>query len=135
MTNSGIILFAHGARDPEWARPFERIRAALARRAPDTPIELAFLESMHPTLAEAMSALGSRGAERVTIVPLFMAQGNHLRKDLPQLVQRAREMNPGLSVRTAPAIGDVDALLETIADWVLREDAATRKADLEPPVA
>ena len=45
MNRSGIILFAHGARDPEWARPFARVRALLERRAPTTPIELAFLEA------------------------------------------------------------------------------------------
>ena len=135
MSRSGIILFAHGARDPEWARPFARIRALLERRAPTTPIELAFLESMHPTLDEAMHSLANRGAERVTIVPLFMAQGNHLRKDYPEIVRRASDSNPGLSVRTAPAIGDVDALLEAIVEWVLQEDAATRRAVLDPPSA
>ena len=135
MSRSGIILFAHGARDPQWAIPFQRIRTLLERRAAGTPIELAFLESMRPDLADAMRALAGRGVERVTVVPLFMAQGNHLRNDLPELVRRASVDNPGLGVRTAPAIGDVDALLDAIAQWILREDAVTREADLDPPVA
>ena len=42
MTRS-IILFAHGARDPEWARPFERLRASLVARSPSTPVALAYL--------------------------------------------------------------------------------------------
>ena len=71
----------------------------------------------------------------VTLVPLFMAQGSHLRNDLPALVQRAAAGNPGLSIRIAPAIGDVDALLDAIAQWVLEEDTKTRAADLDPPVA
>ena len=135
MSTSAIILFAHGARDREWARPFERIRSLLAQRSPKTPVELAFLELMRPTLAEAMSALADRGAERVTVVPLFMAQGNHLRNDFPELVRRACENNPGLSIRIAPAIGDVDALLDAIAQWILREEAATRDAGLDHPLA
>ena len=135
MNRAGIILFAHGARDPEWARPFQRIRTLLERRAPQTPVELAFLESMRPSLEEAMGALGSRGAQRVTLVPLFMAQGSHLRNDLPELVRRAAAANPGLSVRIAPAVGDVDALLAAIVQWVLEEDAETRGADFDPPIA
>lgn len=135
MSRAGIVLFAHGAREAQWARPFQRIRSLLERRAPSTPIELAFLESMRPSLAEALSALASRGAERITLVPLFMAQGSHLRNDLPALVQRAAAGNPGLSIRIAPAIGDVDALLDAIAQWVLEEDAKTRAADLDPPIA
>jgi sirohydrochlorin cobaltochelatase len=135
MSRAGIILFAHGARDPEWARPFQRIRSLLEQRAPQTPVELAFLESMRPSLEEAMSTLGRRGAERVTLVPLFMAQGSHLRNDLPQLVRRAAASNPGLSVRIAPAVGDVAELLAAIVQWVLEEDARTRAADFDPPVA
>lgn len=135
MSRSGIVLFAHGARDPEWARPMQRIRSLLEQRAPQTPVELAFLELMRPTLEDAMSALGGRGVERITLVPLFMAQGNHLRNDLPELVRRAAASNPGLSVRIAPAIGDVDELLAAIVQWVLEEDARTRAADPDPPIA
>ena len=36
LTMRGIVLFAHGARDPEWARPFSGISARRARR-PDIP--------------------------------------------------------------------------------------------------
>jgi sirohydrochlorin cobaltochelatase len=132
---SGIILFAHGARDPEWARPFERIRAVLERRAPEIAVELAYLEAMQPALPEAMSALAARGVERVTLVPLFMARGNHLRADLPERVRHAAEQNPGLVVRIAPAIGEVEALLQAIAQWVLEEAAISNDADVGNPIA
>jgi sirohydrochlorin cobaltochelatase len=135
MTRSAIILFAHGARDPEWAKPFLRIRAILQARAPAIPVELAFLESMRPTLLEAMCSLTASGAERVTLVPLFMAQGGHLRKDLPEIVSKACAQNPGLIVRTAPAIGEVEVLLDAIAAWVLQEEEFTRDADLGNPIA
>jgi sirohydrochlorin cobaltochelatase len=135
MTRSGIILFAHGARDPQWAKPFQRIQAMLTQRVPQTPVELAFLELMRPNLAEAMCTLADRGVERITLVPLFMAQGNHLRRDLPEIVRAACTENPGLSVRTATAIGEVDALLDAIAAWIIREESYTRDADLGNPVA
>ena len=44
-SGSALVLFAHGSRDPEWARPFEALRARLERRLPATPVVLAFLES------------------------------------------------------------------------------------------
>jgi len=132
---SAIILFGHGARDDTWARPFHRIRALLERRAPGTPVELAFLEHMRPTLLEAVTTLADRGAERITLVPLFMAQGGHLRKDLPEMVRHACAANPGVLIRTSPAIGEVDALLEAIAGWAVEEEARTRRTDLGNPTA
>ena len=74
---SALVLFGHGARDPEWAGPMRRIReAALAR--PGAPrVELAFLEFMTPTLPEAIAALAAEGARKVAVVPIFLAQGGH----------------------------------------------------------
>ncbi len=46
--SSAIVLFAHGARDPEWAQPFEKMRARIQERLPGTPVVLAFLELMQP---------------------------------------------------------------------------------------
>jgi sirohydrochlorin cobaltochelatase len=132
---SAIVLFAHGSRDPEWARPFRALRARLEQRLPGTPIELAFLERMTPTLPEAIGALADRGIERITVVPLFMAQGNHLRLELPQIVARACADNPGVLVRTCAAVGEVDGLLDAIADWASSEHERTRAADLGHPAA
>jgi sirohydrochlorin cobaltochelatase len=50
---TGVLLFAHGARDPNWARPFEQARDRLASRQPDTPVCLSFLEFMSPDLINA----------------------------------------------------------------------------------
>jgi sirohydrochlorin cobaltochelatase len=130
-----LVLFAHGSRDPQWARPFHALRARLGQRLPDTPVELAFLEQMSPTLPAAIGALADRGIERITVVPLFMAQGAHLRLELPRIIAQACEDNPGVLVRTSPAVGDADVLLDAIADWAAHEHARTRAADLGHPLA
>ena len=132
---SGIVLFAHGARDPQWAEPFFRLVAKLHARRPGVELELAFLEHMQPDLETAIGRLAARGVERVTLVPLFMGRGGHLRRDLPQLVARTCESNPGVQVRTTDAIGESDTLLEAIAQWVLDEQGRTDGADLGFPIA
>ena len=59
MTKDGILLFAHGARDPAWAQPFEATERALRARAQaqGADVALAFLEFMSPTLLEAGAQL------------------------------------------------------------------------------
>ena len=132
---NAVVLFAHGSRDPEWAQPFRALRAKLEQRLPGTPIELAFLEQMTPTLPDAIGVLADRGIERITVVPLFMAQGSHLRLELPQIIARACADNPGVLVRTCAAVGEVDTLLDAIADWAGAEHSRTRAADLGHPTA
>lgn len=115
----GIVLFAHGARDPRWARPFEAIRDRVRARRPEFPVELAFLEFMSPALDEAVHALAAKGVAAITIFPLFMAPGGHIRDDLPRIVEDLRTAHPGIPIAIQPAVGEVPELLEAIAGWVL----------------
>ena len=118
MSDQAIILFAHGARDPEWAAPFAVIRDKLQAMRPDARIEIAFLEFMTPSLEQAVEQAVACGARNVVLVPLFMAQGGHLKHDLPLLVDRIRRQQPQLALRVLPAIGDVPEILQAICDWV-----------------
>ncbi len=115
----GIVLFAHGARDPEWARPFEAIRDNVRRQRPEYPIALAYLEVMKPTLEEAIATLATDGASTIIVFPLFMAQGGHLKQDLPRILEAIRESYPHIPISLESAIGEVPEILEAIARWIL----------------
>jgi sirohydrochlorin cobaltochelatase len=116
----GIVLFAHGARDPEWARPFEAIRDCVRKQRPEYPIELAYLEVMAPTLEDAIESLVSEGASAITVFPLFMAQGGHLKQDLPRMLAAICAAHPHIPIRLESAIGDVPEIVEAIARWILK---------------
>lgn len=117
--HSALILFAHGARDPEWAEPFRKIQRSVAMRCPGLTVELAFLEFMTPALPDAVENLAGAGHDAVTIAPLFMAQGGHLKHDLPQLLDSLRRRFPAVTLTLLPAVGDVDVILDAIGDWLV----------------
>ncbi|HEX8883715.1 MAG TPA: CbiX/SirB N-terminal domain-containing protein, partial [Noviherbaspirillum sp.] len=58
---NALILFAHGARDPRWAAPFEKLRDIARAQLPDTDVSLAFLELMTPRLPEVVARLAGEG--------------------------------------------------------------------------
>jgi len=119
-SSQAIILFAHGARDPEWAAPFGIIQNQVQAARPDVHVELAFQDFMTPTLEAAAAQAAAHGARRVVVVPLFMAQGGHLKQDLPRMVGKIREQHAQLELQVMPAIGDAPEILQAITDWVLR---------------
>ena len=114
-----IVLFSHGARDPGWARPFRKIQRAIKAKQPGTTVELAFLELMDPPLADVIARLVQAGHIRITVAPLFMAQGGHLKRDLPKILDALRGDHPGTEITLLPAIGDVDAILDAISNWLV----------------
>lgn len=112
----GLVLFAHGARDPAWARPFQTVAALLAQSHPALPLRLAYLELMSPDLATAGAELAALGCRQVRIVPVFLGAGGHVRRDLPAQVQALADAHPQVRWDVAPAIGESPAVLRAIAD-------------------
>ncbi|MEI6303646.1 MAG: CbiX/SirB N-terminal domain-containing protein [Betaproteobacteria bacterium] len=115
------ILFAHGARDPQWAEPFERIRARMLAVRPDLDVRLAYLELMTPSLEDAVAACADKGVVSIRLIPLFMAQGGHLKQDLPKKIAALRERHPAVAITVSPPIGEVEAVLDLIATWALAQ--------------
>ena len=122
--SDAIVLLAHGARDPEWARPIEAMAVRLRGLLADTQVQCAYLEFMSPDIDTAVTALVARGARRVRVVPVFLAQGGHVKRDLPAQVDALRAnlgaAHPDLSIELDPAIGEQGEVIDAIARSVAR---------------
>ena len=114
-TGIGLLLFAHGARDPRWAQPFQAVAEHVRTARPGTPVCLAFLEFMTPSLADAGAELVAAGCHRVEVVPLFLGAGGHVRKDLPLLLDALRAAHPGVQFGLNPAVGELDSVVQAMA--------------------
>ena len=113
--SDAIILFAHGARDPLWSRPFEAVAQRLRALRPGTEVRLAFLEFMQPSLPEVGDQLAAGGCAQVAVVPLFLGAGGHVRRDLPALLESLRQRHPGTGWTLRPAIGEAASVIEAMA--------------------
>lgn len=121
----GILLFGHGSRSPEWARPFHAIRAVIAARAPAVPVALGFLEAMQPSFDDGIAELVAAGVSDVDVVPIFLATGGHIARDLPQLADAAMVRHPGIRIRIAAPAGESARVVDAMADYAL--DPAAQK--------
>ena len=116
----GLLLFAHGARDPAWARPFEAVAARIKGAKPATPLALAYLEFMTPSFEEAAHELVNAGCRRVHVLPLFLGSGGHVRKDVPALVERLREAHGSqIEWRLHDPVGDAEPVSRAMAEVAL----------------
>lgn len=117
MARRALVLFAHGARAPGWAAPFERLRDLTRGRLPDINVSLAFLELMEPRLPDQIDALVDAGITDVTVVPVFLGQGGHLLRDLPLLVDRMRADHPALDLKVVGAVGEDPEVLAAMTRY------------------
>jgi sirohydrochlorin cobaltochelatase len=117
---TAIILFAHGARDPEWANPLRRIQAVVRERMTEVPVELAFLEFIAPSLAESTAQLVARGARKIVVLPMFIAQGGHLKRQVPEMLDALRSTYPDVHFSLGAAIGENEIVVQAMASAALQ---------------
>ena len=115
-----ILLYGHGARNPEWAEPFHRIRATIKLRDPKALVEPGFLELMRPSFDEGVACLVDQGATEIVVVPIFMAAGSHVKKDLPQMAANAMDRHVGLAIALAAPVGEAEPVLAAMADYAIK---------------
>lgn len=118
MISSAILFFAHGSRDANWRRPFDAILADFRGMHATKLAELAFLEFMTPDFAVAVKSLAEQGATQIRVIPLFLAEGSHTRRDLTALIETAQMAHPAIVFTVSPAIGEVDSIRSAISSWV-----------------
>jgi len=115
----GVIVFAHGSRDPLWRAPVEAVAARIAARDPQARVACAYLELTEPDLPAAAQALVLSGVTRVRVLPLFFGMGKHAREDLPQLMAALRSEHPSVVFEQLPAAGEDPRLTALLAEIAL----------------
>ncbi len=118
---TGLILLAHGARDPRWREPFDRLVERIGTRVPSASLRLAFLELMTPDLVAAGEELVAAGCDALVVVPVFLGQGGHVREDIPKLVDTLRRRWPTVPVTQSSAAGEDSGVLEALALFCIAE--------------
>ncbi len=124
-SSRGVVLFAHGSRDPAWCEPIEAVARRIRDMEPGARVACAYLELTPPNLPTCVAALLAEGARSIAIWPMFLGSGRHVREDLPRLVGELRDCHPGVEFTLQPAIAEHPGVLDAMARaaWMGRNSA------------
>lgn len=78
MTDSRLVIFAHGSRDARWQLPFEELTARLTESHGTDKVRLAYIQFVHPTLAGIVREAARDGKAHLRVLPMFLATGAHV---------------------------------------------------------
>ena len=118
----GLILFAHGSRDPQWRAPMEAVAARAAALEPQASVRCAYLELMEPDLPACTAAMVAQGVDTIAILPMFLGVGRHAREDLPQLLAELKTRHPQVRFELRPSIGEDARVVDMLARIALARD-------------
>src|SRR5690349_776722 len=93
----------------------ETVAARLRTLQPEALVRCAYLELDAPSLPAAVAEVVDAGADRVTVVPMFLGTGRHAREDLPTLVEQLRQDHPAVTFVLQKPVGEDGRVLDLIA--------------------
>ncbi len=111
----GVILFAHGSRDPRWRLPIDAVAQEMTKQWPGLTVACAFLELTTPDLPTTVEMLMMQGKTHLRIVPMFLGVGRHAREDLPELVNDLVKAFPQVHFELVASIGEHPAMTQLMA--------------------
>ena len=112
---TGIILFAHGSRDPLWKQPIEAVATRIQSLSTGAVVACAYLELTTPDLPDTATQMVAQGIRKIRIVPMFLGVGRHAREDLPELVQSLKTNHPEVLFELQNAVGENQLLIDLMA--------------------
>ncbi|GBO85614.1 cobalamin biosynthesis protein CbiX [Marinobacter adhaerens] len=116
MNSPRIILLAHGSSDKRWCETFEKLAAPTLASVDNARV--AYMELAEPSIDTVVGEGVAEGATEFTIIPLFLAAGRHLRKDVPAMIEDL-EKEHGATIQLAPPIGENSLLGQAIREVVM----------------
>jgi sirohydrochlorin cobaltochelatase len=135
----GILLFAHGSRDPLWRGPIEAVAIRIRAEHPKLPVACAYLELCEPSLPDAtaqmitqlhntinsvalraysMAAKPSKPL-KIRIVPMFLGMGKHAREDLPEIATTLRSAHPQVEFEITATVGEDERVTRLLAQMAV----------------
>ncbi|MDW7684106.1 MAG: CbiX/SirB N-terminal domain-containing protein [Bacillota bacterium] len=121
---TAVLLFGHGSRRDEANDALVRLCGLVERKRPGTKIAHAFLQFAKPDLPAALEALSGQDIDEVTVVPIFLYEGIHIREDIPEILSAEADKHPQMRLVLAPVLGIDERMAEIVLD---RVDAAPRE--------
>lgn len=113
-----LLVLAHGSRVEKSNQEIIDFTAHLSDRIKSLfdRVEPCFLELTAPRFKDTLSMVAEEGAEEIVIYPHFLAEGRHVRDDIPKVVTRFEKQYPKVTVKVEPYLGQQSALLDFVAN-------------------
>ena len=84
-----------------------------------TYVMSAFLEFASPSLEESLLSCVEKGAGEIVILPYFLASGNHVTRDIPEVVEKIQALHPKVKMVLKEHIGSASGMVTLLNDMAI----------------
>lgn len=121
MADRALIIVAHGSRkdssNEEVKALGEKVKSLQNKHY--AFVMTAFLEFAAPSLEESMLSCVEKGVSEIVILPYFLASGNHVTRDIPEVVEKIEAAYPKVKITLKEHLGSSPGMVNLLRDMAL----------------
>lgn len=118
FVNKSLIIVAHGSRkassNEEIKALVQKVKSLQGKRY--AFVLTAFLEFTTPSLEESILLSIDNQVSEIVILPYFLASGNHVTRDIPQVILKIQSSHPQVKITLKEHIGSSSGMLKLLSD-------------------
>ncbi len=133
QSRGGLLLIAHGTRDPDGIAELLNLLRRMRQALPECSVEAGVLEFPNERLTAVEDAVERcllTNSAGLAALPLLLHQAGHSKRDAPTQLLAALEPYPGLRLSTCPSLGIQSSLLDVLVERA--QDAQRSLSQLDP---
>jgi sirohydrochlorin ferrochelatase len=123
---TAILLIAHGSRQQSANDDLHELAARLSAHGTYPIVESCFLEIADPELTAGGDRCVQLGATRVLMIPYFLSDGVHLRRDLTAARDELNRRHPDVEFRLGSPLGPHPLLDDLVFERIRELDPQNR---------
>lgn len=101
----GLLIVSHGSRSKDAVNEFNQLIEMVRTQAEGFEVDGAHMELASPDIPTVVASMVEKGVQDITVVPYFLFNGNHIKQDIPELIDLEKEKYPSASFRLTSPIG------------------------------
>ena len=114
----GVILLGHGSRLKKANALIPEVIKAVKAKLGLSNVVSAFLQLASPDLNKSVSGLANKGCRKIIIVPFFLFVGNHVSRDIPEIIAREKKKYSRIKFVFTQNLGGDRRIIEIVEDKI-----------------
>lgn len=113
-----ILILAHGSKRNETEQTLNSIVKKVRQKLGSELVYPAYLQFSAQDMETSIKQLIDKGIKKIIIMPMFLFDGVHVTKDIPEEIERIIQKYRGIDIKVTKHIGDDDRVADIIIDRV-----------------
>lgn len=109
-----VIVVGHGSKSADARVEFLKTVDVVRASSKFSDVRAAFMELSEPSIEETFEQAVEEGFTDFLVVPYFLFSGNHIKHDIPLIIELQRARFPNIKIKFGKPIGFEPALAEIL---------------------